>query len=491
MTIKAHGNLAPSRSLSKPEEWTFKPKSYPHFDAFLSEAEARALAADASRVAAHTFYPFLRYHQRWTKFSEKGVSGVPKERPIRFAGRADSYIFSYYRHLLCAPFEKELKARGLDHSVLAYRRVIGADGKGQCNIHFALEAVRVIRAMGDCCVIALDISSFFESLDHERLKQKWCSLLGVSRLPADHYKVYQAITSYSVIDRDELFERLGYIGPKYISRTGEPINGYLVEQSLIPRQLCTGKEFREKIAGGNGQPSLIKRHWKPYGIPQGSPISDLLANFYLLDFDTSIKAKVDELGGRYFRYSDDILIVAPVEPEAALELEEWVRAEIISHGPKLRIKREKSAIFHYEGSGEDQSWSRIVGEQGTNGLEYLGFRYDGRNMLLRDSTLSGLQRKANSSAKRMAITLLKRFPEKTTDQIMSDFNLSGFLQRYGRVRDFESKADDVRNWTFWTYATRAASLTAPLGLPIYRQLRNYRQNMRAHLKRALEKRRPV
>ncbi len=490
MTIKAHGNLAPSRSKSKPGEWTFKPKGYPHFDAFLSEVDARALAADASRVAAHTFYPFLRYHQRWTKFTAKGVKGEAKERPIRFAGRADSYIYSYYRHLLSVPFENELKARGLDRNVLAYRRVVGDDGKGQCNIHFALETVQAIRTMGNCCVIALDISSFFETLDHAVLKQKWCSLLGVPRLPRDHHKVFKAITSYSVIDRDELFVRLGYMGPKHVSKTGESINGYLVATSLIPRQLCTGKEFREKVAGGDGQPSLVKKHWKPYGIPQGSPISDLLANFYLLDFDASVKQKVDELGGRYFRYSDDILIVVPTEPAAALELEEWVRAEIVAHGPKLRIKPEKSAIFHYEAAGEDQSWFRVVGEQGTNGLEYLGFRYDGRNMFLRDSTLSGLQRKANSSAKRMALTLLKRFPEKSTDQIMSDFNMSGFLERYGRVREFESKADDVRNWTFWTYATRAARLTAPLGLPIYRQLRNYRRNMRAHLKRSLEKRRP-
>ncbi|OAP43553.1 hypothetical protein ATB98_24520 [Sinorhizobium saheli] len=487
MTIRAHGNLAPSRSCSPAGEWTFKPKSYPHFDAFLSEDDARSLAADPTRVASHAFFPFLRYHQRWTKFTDKGEKGDVKERPIRFASRADSYIFSYYRHLLSQPFEKELKERGLDGSVLAYRRVIGANGRGQCNIHFALEAISAIRALGNCCAIALDISSFFESLDHGRLKAIWCGLLGTDRLPADHYRVFQAITAYSVVDREELFERLGYIGPKYMSKTGEPINGYLVEKSLIPRRLCTGQEFREKIAGGDGQKSLIKKHRKPYGIPQGSPISDLLANFYLLDFDTAVKAKVDGMGGRYFRYSDDILIVVPVDRVAAVELEEWVRSQIVLHGPKLRIKAEKSAIFCYEGSGGDQSWSRIMGEQGKNGLEYLGFRYDGRNMFLRDSTLSGLQRKAAASAKRVALGLLRRYPEKSTDQIIAEFNVSAFLQRYGRVQDFESKADDVRNWTFWTYATRAAKITAPLGLPIYRQLRNYRRNMRAHLKRALEK----
>ncbi|MGH0218497.1 reverse transcriptase/maturase family protein [Sinorhizobium meliloti] len=445
------------------------------------------MATDPARVASHAFFPFLRYHQRWTKFTDKGEKGDVKERPIRFASRADSYIFSYYRYLLAQPFEAELKERGLDASVLAYRRVIGPNGRGQCNIHFALEAISSIRALGNCFAIALDISSFFESLDHGLLKQAWSRLLGGARLPADHYKVFRAITEYSVVDRDELFERLGYIGPKYLSKSGEPIKGYLVEKSLIPRRLCTGQEFREKVAGGDGQKSLIKKHRKPYGIPQGSPISDLLANFYLLDFDSAVKRRVDELGGRYFRYSDDILIVVPVDRAVAIDLEAWVRSQIALHGPKLRIKVEKSAIFSYEGNGEDQNWSRVIGEQGKNGLEYLGFRYDGRNMFLRDSTLSGLQRKAAASAKRVALGLLKRYPEKSTDEIIADFNVSAFLQRYGRVEDFESKADDVRNWTFWTYATRAAKITGPLGLPIYRQLRNYRRNMRAHLKRALEK----
>lgn len=491
MTIKAHGGLAPSRYPTIQPGWTFKPKSYPHFDALITETEARNLATNPVRVAAHSFYPFLRYHQRWTKFTEKGGQGSVKERPIRFAARADAYIFSYYRYLLAEPYERELSARGLSGSVLAYRRIVGPNGKGKCNIHFAFEAFQAMREMGACCAIALDISSFFESLDHQLLKNAWCSLLRKERLPSDHFRVFKAITEYTVVDRDILFERLGYIGIKHVSKTGAPIKGYIVNKASIPKRLCTGADFREKVAGGNGEPSLIRKHWKPYGIPQGSPISDLLANFYLLEFDTAIKSRVDELGGRYYRYSDDILIVAPISPDKACELEQWVREQIGAHGSKLRIKPEKSAIFSYIEDGNDQKWTRLIGAQGANGLEYLGFRYDGRSIFLRDSTLSGLQRKATLSAIRVARRLLKQFPEKSAEAILNDINLSAFLQRYGRVQDFENKADDVNNWTFWTYATKAAQITRPLGLPIYRQMRNYRRNMRARLKRALQKIRPT
>lgn len=486
MTIKAHGILAPSRSASMPVKWQFKPKHYPHFDAIMSEAQAKALVSNPSSVASHKFFPFLFYNQRWTKFSEKGQKGDVKERPIRYSARADSYIFSYYRHLLSQLYEAELIRSGLQNTVLAYRRVTDASGKGKCNIHFANEAFQSIRELGDCCAIALDISSFFESLDHSVLKKQWCHLLKSSQLPRDHFRVFKAITSYSVVSKDELYERLGYIGNKYVSKTGLPIKGYLIDRNKVPTRLCTGAEFREKVAGGNGDRSLIQRNWKPYGIPQGSPISDLLANFYLLDFDRAVKEKVAALGGEYYRYSDDILIIAPVSSADACDLEQWVRSEISSHGSKLKIKPEKSAIFHYSVVTGDQIWKRIVGEQGANGLEYLGFRYDGKSIFLRDSTLSSFHRKTTSSAKRLAIVLKKKYPTMSPDDILKTINLSKFLQRYGRVKDFEEKAIDVKNWTFWTYATRAAAIMAPLGLPIYRQLRNYRRIMRSKVKKALD-----
>ena len=118
-----------------------------------------------------------------------------KDRPIRFAARLDSCTISYYRHLLAAPYEAVLHAEGLADAVIAYRRIPKAtDGGGQSKIDFALSAAQAILSQRNCCTIALDISSFFEALDHQRLRSVWADLLGVSRLPADHFKVFQAIT---------------------------------------------------------------------------------------------------------------------------------------------------------------------------------------------------------------------------------------------------------------------------------------------------------
>ena len=116
---------------------------------------------------------------RWTRFAEEGRKGKLKNRPIHYAARRDAYIFSYYRHILSQKYETELNYLGLDTSVLAYRRIPIADGAGgKCNIHFAHEAISNIRELDTCCVIALDISSYFESLDHPRLKAYGVACLG-------------------------------------------------------------------------------------------------------------------------------------------------------------------------------------------------------------------------------------------------------------------------------------------------------------------------
>ncbi len=299
-------------------EWRLKEtnlKKYPHFDPLISAHDAEALALDPERVACHTFYPFLLYTKHSTRFAPRGVMGKAKDRPIRYAARRDAYIYARYRHLLAELYEAELARLRLDSCVLAYRR-IPKPGKvgGKCNIDFAQDAFLKLRELGErgeCCAVALDISSYFEHLDHDKLKSLWCRLLGVDRLPTDHFQVFKAITRYAVVEKEKVCERLGHFGVKDTTGSGKPIKGYLTPFNHMPKQLCRGNEFREKIAGSGSYKSLIKVNFKPYGIPQGAPISDLLANLYLLDFDQKVQAMVAAMGGAYYRYSDDILIITP------------------------------------------------------------------------------------------------------------------------------------------------------------------------------------
>jgi hypothetical protein len=453
-------------------------KRYPHFDPWISRKEATAIATSERRVAAHPFFPFIRYIQRHTRFAEKGQKGEEKTRPIRYAARADAYIFSYYRHLLSERYEIALKAAQLDQCVLAYRKIPDENGKGgKCNIHFARDAFIKIRQLGTCCVIASDISGFFEHLDHARLKALWCRMLGVRRLPDDHFQVFKAITKYSVVDKLDVYERLGYFGVKRTSKSGARIYGYLKPFRDMPTQLCNGAGFREKIAGGDGNKSLIAPNFKSYGVPQGAAISDLLANLYLIDFDKEIAGRVSLTGGCYFRYSDDIIVILRGGLSEALSFLKEMAALIKTHGSNLELKGKKTSVHVVEDSGSRQIIKLAKGTQGRNGIEYLGFRYDGRRIYIRDSTLSNLQRKIARSARRSAFALVRRYPDKSLTELQSLFNYEHLVQKFGRVREFGELNEEYRSWTFWTYARRAAKLLGKEGQPILRQLKNHRKNI--------------
>lgn len=460
-------------------EWSLRSKDlkgYPHFDAPISAEEATEYASNPESVRGHAFYPFFLYQEAWTKFAKKGLKGKVKSRPIRYGARRDAYIFTRYRHLIAIKYEEQLAAQELGENVLAYRRVKNSKASGgKCNIHFAQDAIRAVQKLGDCAVIAIDISSFFESLDHAFLKAAWERTIGVSRLPPDHFAVFRAITRYSYVEKQAVYERLGHYGPKRQTASGKNINGYITPRGEVPVQLCTGAEFRTKIM--NAKPAIVKTNYKPYGVPQGAPLSDLLANLYMLDFDILIRDAVKAVGGNYFRYSDDVLIIVP---GGEIEANDWLNrcaAVMPQFGAKLEIKPEKAVGHVFTRAGRFQDCERVFGTSAKNGMEYLGFRYNGRGVYLRDGTLSRLFRKVTMAARREANAEVRRFPDRDAAAIKAGFNYEKLIARFGRVQDFDEKERDYRSWTFWTYVTRASEIFGSEGDRIRRQLRRHRERI--------------
>src|SRR5208282_1493171 len=243
---------------------------------------------------------------------------------------------------------------------------------------------------------------------------------------------FKAITEYAEVEKVKVYERLGHFGEKLIKRSGKPTKGYLTPYSKIPKHLCDGKEFRAKIAGCSGDTSIIEKNYKTYGIPQGAPISDLLANLYLLDFDSTVRAWVRELGGAYCRYSDDILLVVPGDQAIGSDLRARTCGLIRGYGRKLEIKKEKSSLFVFDRHGSEQTFQLLDGTRGRNGLEYLGFRYDGKQVYLRDATISNLRRKIARAARREANLCARRYPDKDLHKLKSLFNYERVVKRFGR-----------------------------------------------------------
>lgn len=466
-----------------------KLKGYPHFDKAISREDAFSLATSPARVASHTFYPFFRFSQGWTKFTKKGVKSERKDRELRFAARADAYIFSRYRHLLAERYEEKIQAAGLSDNILAYRRIIDQEtGRGKSNIEFARDAFNSISELRQCFVIALDISKFFESIDHSILRSIWLRMIEEDRLPVDHQAVYEAITKYAVVDKQEVLERIGHFGPKGLDARGLPKKGYLTPYKKMPTQLCTGAEFRQKIAGGDGTRSLIRKNQKPYGIPQGAPISDILANMYLFDFDLYMLNLAKSMSGRYYRYSDDILLIIDTDDAGARAVAASIRESIKKYGKKLLIKESKSSILEFSPLSDRQTFRLLdskPGVQGRNGLEYLGFRFDGRKVYIRDKTISNLWRKVVKAARRHAIATVRRYPGKTLVELRRLANYDSALEKFGRVDEFASKQDEYRKWTFWTYARRASERFGDKGSPIILQIRAYKKIVRKKCESAL------
>lgn len=466
---------------SRPEVWepSFEDqKHYPHFDAPLKLSDIRRIVNNPDRVAQNAFFPLIQYEKKWQPFRSPGAGSASaskapkpekKTRKIRYAARRDAYIFAKYRRLISPLYEAQLEAEGIADVPIAYRKIPDEDGKGKCNIEFARDVFDTVAELGDCYVITLDISKFFESLDHDKILEDWCRLLGVTELPPDHRAVFNALTDYRWVDQTEAYRRLGYFGEKETAR-GEKIEGYLVPFKQMPKQLCKPHEFREKIAGSGSLPSIIKKNDNSFGIPQGTPISDLIANIYLMEFDKLIKGVSASQNGRAFRYSDDILLVVQSKDDGdAMSIEEDVRKSISSFGSQLIIKESKSSIHHFTMNGSTQECRHIKGA-GKNGLEYLGFRFDGKRVFLRDSTLSNLKRKMTFAARVRAEKHRKRYSNKDASSLIETFNFDHFFQTFMRVEDFD-KASSVKNWTFWTYARRAVKAFGKRGKPIDRQLK--------------------
>lgn len=359
---------------NKKHPW-YRQRGYPHFDLPLGFREAKQIVKNPSLVAAHSFYPFIEFtletfKVRRDEATEK-LKRIPKYRPIAYASHVDCYIYSYYSYLLSKCYEREIESKDLHQSVLAFRAL------GKNNIDFAFEAFELIRKFGECSVLALDVRAFFDNLDHLVLKKAWMALLGCSQLPNDHYSVFKAITKYSTVDLEKLYELLG------IS---------LNNRATAPVRLCSAEEFRSSVRASG----LIQRRNTVKGIPQGSPISALLSNIYLLEFDTVMHDFVKECNGHYLRYCDDILIIVPQSHKTTAEN---LALSAISK-LELEINGDKTDRVDFFVSGK-----KLVASKS---LQYLGFLFDGERALLRSASLARYSERMRRGVRLAKATMAKR-----------------------------------------------------------------------------------
>lgn len=353
-----------------------KNRNYLHFDEKPSPKFVYSYVLNPSNIASHSFYPFISYNITEKKIGKSNQKVVlsSKDRLINYPSHMDSHIYAYYSKVLEASYEDYLSDKSLIDTVLAFRKVkvlIDDNEISQCNIHFSKNVFDYISQKRDCLVLCYDITKFFDNLNHKVLKANWTRLLDCDRLPEDHYKVYSSLTRFASVDKEDLYKELG------LSLNSRTLNNRL-------KRLCTVKEFRDKVRKNK----LVTFNKKREGIPQGSPISGLLSNIYMMDFDEVVSNYLTGINGKYFRYCDDMIFVFDVSDK--LKVEHLIKSEI--QKLKLPINSAKTQEIEFQ-NGLSIFNPLNINYSNPCKLQYLGLLFDGRDVYLRETGLSKYNRK--------------------------------------------------------------------------------------------------
>ena len=424
---------------------SFRTRGYRHFDRPPGLEGARRLATDERRAEKHSFYPFIRRKVETPRYKKAEHKNEKKERCVDYASHSDAAIYSWYSALLSERYEALLHSTGEPCEIaIAYRKL-----DGQCNIHFAQTAFDWVQAHLPCVALCFDVEGFFDAIDHDLLKREWNSLLGTKRLPLDHFRVFKSLTQYSFVCEVEVHRLFGR--PKR-----RPTN-HRSAKRIVPERLCSPQEFRTRIRdAGHIHPNTRLG----MGIPQGSPMSGILSNIYMLPFDRKLKEFASSCGGFAQRYSDDILLIVPIEKcdeakQLVFAAAEERRLKVHRNSPKLEERQ------------FDRGCSAAPLPQP---MQYLGLTFDGKNVRIRPQTWSRQCRKARSYIRRAADHALKSTHRNTAASLVHrPIYRKTFLRRFTE--------QGQRN--FGSYANRSKRVTSSTA--IKKQWKQHQKHVRRWL----------
>ena len=440
------------------------------------------------KIAKHPFLPFIGYSIKERRISKIDKTkprdqqeSIIKSRPIRYAAHFDSMIFSYYATILYDLYEKKLSNLGLDDVVLAYRKSEYMH-KTANNITFAREVFDIIKSRNNnCLALAFDIKSFYDYIDHKNLKQQWAALVSgddaCDTLPPDHFNIYKTLTKYNFVDINVI--KMYLQCPHCISTAKTCANCPLRREYKLPQKLFNNmsdfhkfRQWYKEHQKNCNKEKTSKRTFDfnpgaqdtdaPYGIPQGSSLSALLANIYMLPFDKSMNDFCKNHGAVYRRYSDDILIIC--DKSSKEEIYQYIMKAINENGKHLLIhpitdnKRSKSKCY-------DFTSEKIIEDP----LQYLGFTFDGNDIKVRGSSMAKYLRKSKRGIRSMRLATqnkIKQLVEKGYDP--KKFKLT--LYR----RTLYNNYTHLGKRNFWSYVNRAFSDMADITL---------KKQMRKHFER--------
>ena len=433
--------------LNNPKTIQKSKKSYAHFDHRIDIYKAAEFIQNPQNIVNHGFYPFIHYTMTMNKYNKKLGKQV-KKREICYPAHLDRCIYQYYGFVLNEYYNERIKNDGIEKVPVAYR----TDLKDS-NIQSAKKAFDFLKNNPNSYVMIGDFTEFFENFDHKYLKQQWCDLLGVSKLPDDHYAVYKNITKYSIWELDDLLKR-------------NKVNNI---RELNQKAIVLPKE--EYKLNRN----QIKKHKVSYGIPQGSPISAVLANVYMLDADRLIYQKVKQYNGLYMRYSDDFIIILPKQEDYKV-FEEII--EIIKTIPNLKLENKQTQFFKVDLPviSNISKCFAVDADDSQKRINFLGFSYDGNKIYIRPKTTGKYYYRMIRKAKGIAKN--------------KDFKGADKLYMIYSERGAKGKRADGKTGNFFTYIERVENEFGEnemIHQDVKRHISKIRKSLKKMKKRRMEK----
>lgn len=395
--------------MRKLKDW-FKDRGYPHFSnktPLSSRRNIEKYLNTPEKIAKHSFLPLIFKEIKQRRYKASSFNGVIKHshkkvkdgliisntkiREILYATHMDAHVYTFYTQKIITPkYESYLiKNEELANSVSAYRQILTDDGKKfKNNVHFAKDIFDEVRKRKNCVVLAFDIENFFPTLNHNQLKLIWAKILGFKSLPKDHYNVFKATTKFSYVRLNDLKIKNGHFDEKKLAKLkNEGSHTFFKKfEELFDSNIIIHKNQKH-------------REGKIVGIPQGLPISALLANMYMLPFDEAIIETLTNGSNVFYRrYSDDIIIICNEEQVEIVE--NFVKNEIEKIKLTISFEKTEKTLFRNE-NNKLQSY-KIEGDKLIKNLplNYLGFEFYGYQTLIKSKNLASFYRDMKSSIKR-------------------------------------------------------------------------------------------
>ena len=340
----------------------YKDKFYTHLDIKKYHYDYQQRVQNLNWVSKHGFYPFIHFQMDCSKYTNDVNQNKyikEKVRDIYYAAHIDRFIYEYYGNRLNNRYNDYVKANGIGHVSTAYRNCT----PGKCNIDFAKEVFEFIVKCGSAYIFVGDFSKFFDNLDHKYLKEKIKCVVGKKSLDIADYAIYKNITKFTYVEADDIESEKGQLRKQM-----RDLDKYF--------ETADFHEFKKKH---------LYKNRKNYQIPQGSSISAVYANIYMIDFDKKINDFITSHKGIYRRYCDDIIMVVPMSEDDIKKQKNKKIADFIysvrKQIPNLELNESKTEHFFYN-NGVIQ---KIQGQ--SNLINYLGFTFDGKCVRIRDKSL--------------------------------------------------------------------------------------------------------